>query len=239
MLSDTDFIYLKQFQQSLATKYHKSLDQVLQDPVCIQEYRLEIRKVQSRIPAKYRAFTMGHIKHPALELSKEYIEDYLENLATNKMAGVAPLLWGSSGTGKTMLGCIVLMEALKRNYSTYFTKVGECIDLLTSSWYDEEVKQEFHAQVLSTDFLMIDDMGDEFKNLASNSNLRESTLNRILRVRTDNLRPTILTTNLDPTKIKEGYDFRIFSIIKEHAIIIPCNGYDWREHVKAHKINPK
>lgn len=235
MLSDSDFVYLQQFRHTLASKYHLSSEQIFVTPECMEEYRQELRKVQSRIPAKYRMFTLDHVEHPGLKLSKEYIQDYITNIDTNRKAGIAPLLCGDVGTGKTMLGCIVLMEALKRNYTAYFTKVGECVDLLTSSWYDAEVKQEFHTQILEADFLMIDDIGDEFRSLTSN--LVESTLNKILRVRTDNLRPTILTTNLKD--LKSTYDNRIFSVLKEHAIVIPCNGGDYREQIIAPKINPK
>lgn len=238
MLTDSDFAYLQGYRRELAAKYHKvSSEDIFQDALCVQEYRLEVRKVQSHIPAKYRRLTLDDITHPQLKVSKEYIQDYISNLEENRKQGVAPFLVGPCGTGKSLLGTIILTEALRRGFTAQFSKLDECIDLLTSSWYDDELKQEFNQQILSVDFLMIDDLGIEMRSLTSN--LVESTLSKILRVRADNLRPTILTSNLDPNNFKTNYDGRIYSIIKEHALIVPCNGVDYREQILAPKINPK
>lgn len=237
MLSDTDFQYLQEFKKTLAQSYNLTEDQVLKDLQCRQEYKLELNKVQARIPTKYRSFTLQQVTNPQLKHSVAYIKDYIDNLDKNKKVGVAPLLYGTAGTGKTALGCVVLMAAMQKGHSTYFTKVDECIDLLTSSWYDSDIKQEFNHKILSVDFLMIDDLGDELRSLSSN--LVESTLNKVLRTRLDGLRPTILTSNLKVQNIKAIYDHRIYSILKEHALMVPCEGIDYREQVISPHINPK
>lgn len=236
MITDTDWIYLQKFKKSLAVKYNKKSEaQFFQDPTCSREYKLEIKKVQSRIPVKYRRHTLTSLNHPHVKLSKEYVQEYIDNLDKNKELGVGPFLVGDAGLGKTLCGCVVLTKALEKNYSAYYVKVGECVDLLTSSWYDQEVRQEFNEKVLGSDFLLLDDLGDELESMASN--LVESTISRILRHRTDSLKPTIITTNLDDKKIQTKYGPRIFSILKEHSIVISFKGTDYREKVIAPKLN--
>lgn len=235
MLEPSDLLYLQQFKQLLAKKYGKTSEaELLDDPQCDQELRWEVRKVQGRIPAKYRKFTLSQVTNPALKLSKEYVQDYIDRLEENQAQGRAPFLYGKVGTGKTLFGCVILMEAIKKNKSVCFTKVDECVNMLTSSWYDEDVKQEFNDTILSVEFLMIDDLGDEMRSVSSN--LVQSTINKVLRTRADNNRPTILTSNLEDNKLKEWYDARTYSILKEHAIMIPCVALDHRAHVMAHKI---
>lgn len=236
MLTDSDILYLQKFRKCLALKHQKLSDAAFfEDPVCVQAYKLEIKKVRSRIPAKYRQYTLAQVNHPALKLSKEYVQDYIDNLDKNKDLGNAPILIGESGLGKTMCGCIILMKALEKNYTAYFVKVGECVDMLTSSWYDEELKREFNSEILGSDFLLLDDLGDELRSLTSN--LVESTINKILRTRTDNLKPTIITSNLVDKDIKTVYDNRIYSILKEHSVVISFKGKDYREQVIAPRIN--
>lgn len=236
MLTDTDFSYLQKFKQTVALKYGKKSDaEFFNDPTCVQEYRLEIQKIQSRIPGKYRKCVLSNLNHPQLKLSKEYVEDYITNLDKNRQLGIAPFLVGNAGLGKTMCGCIILMKALQKNYTAYYVKVGECVELLTSSWYDQEVKQEFNNKVLGADFLLLDDLGDELRSLTSN--LVESTISQILRNRTDSLKPTIITTNLDDVEMHTKYGPRISSILKEHSIVISFKGTDYREKVIAPKLN--
>lgn len=238
MLSDQDSAYLEQFKQALKSKCLEcQKSDIFGHPACLALYRFEFQKVQANIPTKYRAMTLLDISHPQLKESKAYIQDYIDNLPKNFAQGLAPFICGQSGLGKTSLGCIVLKEALKQGHTAYFTKLDDCINLLTSSWHDDQLKQEFNNQILSVEFLMIDDLGDELRSLKSN--LVVSTLNKILRTRLDNLRPTILTTNTEANELRAKYDHRIYSILKEHTIIVPCSGIDYREHIISPKINPQ
>lgn len=237
MLTESDYLHLKQFRSEIAQRHNKkSEDEFFLDPVCLKEYEMEIKKAQSRIPLQYRAKTLADLTNPQAKLSREYVQDYIDNIDEKRKKGQGLFLVGkSTGTGKTMSGSIVLMKALEKNYTTRFILVKECIDLLTASWKDEEAKQEFNEDLLGCDFLMLDDLGDELKSLISN--LSDSTINTILRVRSNNLRPTILTSNVLAKDITTEYDNRIYSIIKGHARLIPFEGIDYRVSVLAPKLN--
>lgn len=236
-MNESDRLYLEEFKNKLSKKHNKDEYDFYTDPVCMGEYKIEVRKVLSNIPAKFRNLTLKNFVAPGAENAKGFITDYLDNLDKYRKKGIAPFLNGSNGTGKSGLGAIVLMEVIKRGFTAYWTRVDECKDLLTAGWYSDEIKQEFNNKILNVDFLMIDDLGDELRNL--NSNLVESTINRILRTRTDNLKPTIITSNYKANeKLKSIYDNRIYSILKEHALIVECNGDDFRD-ILSDSINPR
>lgn len=238
MLEDNDTLYLLNFRKVLAQKYHKSSElDIFNDPTCYKEYQLEFKKVKANIPLKFRNATLTDLTSPQAKEAKAFVQEYTDNLISNKKLGIAPLLVGTNGTGKTLAGCAILIKAVETGYSAYFTKVKDCVDKLTTSWYDDDTKRDFNEQILSVDFLLLDDVGDEFRSLSSN--LIESTLNTILRTRADNLRPTIITTNKAVKDMKTVYDSRIYSILKEHALIIPFDGIDYRDKVISPKINIK
>lgn len=237
MISDADQFYIQNYFQELVHRYHKTAEhQVYSDPTAFAEFQLECNKVRAGIPVKFRPATIQSIADPAFA---EQLQDYLVNFEKYLSKGIAPLLTGPNGTGKTLAGCIILIEAIKKGHTAYFTKVKNCIDQITSGFSDEEDKQKFKDQLLLVDFLMIDDLGDELQTTLPSSNLRVFTVNHILRDRADNCRPTILTTNLKMDQLNTNYGPKSRSIIDEFARVITTRGPDYRQVAISTQINPK
>ena len=122
------------------------------------------------------------------------------------------------------------MEALKMGFTGYFTDLGKCMELITDGWHDDEAKADFTKRILNSDFLVIDDVGKEYK---SRTGFLEAHFDRIFRERANNLLPTILTSNLAPTDIATDYGKRLFSILNEHLLVVETNMSDYRRKVIA------
>ena len=188
---------------------------------CYKKYFYNFSIISANIPLKYRAFTLDVFNSPNLKKSVARVRKYLDAIDKNKKAGTGLYLWGTSGSGKTSLGCIVLMEAIKKNYSCYFCSVDQYRKAL---FPDDADKLE---QIRNAQFLMIDDIGREFHD---GKGFIGSYLDDLLRYRTDNLTPTIITSNNDSSDATDS--FRFESIIKEHFLILEFNVVDYRKKIQ-------
>jgi DNA replication protein DnaC len=177
--------------------------------------------ITAGIPIKYRNFTFGTFHSQNLTKSVNKLRKYVENIDKNKKSGTGLYLWGNSGSGKTSLGCIVIMEAIKKNYSCYFCVVDDYRKALFSDDFDTIDK------IKNSQFLMIDDIGREFQD---SKGFIGSYIDDLLRYRTDNLTPTIITSNKDGSLATDS--FRFDSIIKEHFLILEFNVVDYRKKLQ-------
>ena len=188
---------------------------------CYKKYFYNYSVISAHIPVKYRAFTLKDFDSLTLKKSVGRINKYIETLDKNRKAGTGLYLWGTSGSGKTSLGCVVLMEAIKHGYTCRFCSVDE----YRKSLFPEEA--DTFAQIRNVQFLMIDDIGREFQD---GKGFIVSYLDDLLRYRTDNLTPTIITSNNDSSMATDS--FRFESIIKEHFLLLEFNVVDHRKKIQ-------
>ena len=64
--------------------------------------------------------------------------------------------------------------------------------------------------------------------LRRDNRLAESTFDHILRTRVHEGRPTIITTNLTPTELENGYGSSILSLIVEQSIVVNLDRQNYR-----------
>jgi len=193
---------------------------------CVDAFRFEFKKVKANIATKYRNLTFDQITHPQTTEVRSKIATYLSNLEKNLEEGRGLYLFGSTGLAKTGIASIVLMESMKRGRSGYFVTLSALVDLYASGWKDEEIKAQYEDLVLSTDVLVIDEVGNETK---TNNQLVSACFNDVLRRRFNNLQTTIITSNLYFKKIKDVYGEEVYSILNECTTPYEFKGIDFRQ----------
>lgn len=116
--------------------------------------------------------------------------------------------YGSPGTGKTYFAAAVMAYFLEktqdiRAYTENFLlgKLRQSMGAYTSSDYIKELHQ-----MIDSHFIIIDDFG-----AAPHTEWREEVLYELVNFRYVRNLPTIITTNLDESKMKMKYDHRITS----------------------------
>ena len=123
------------------------------------------------------------------------------------------LFCGGTGLGKTHLSAAIGHEAAKKGYTVVYESaqkiVSECRRALYSSAYD--AADDYYDCTL----LIIDDLGAEVANEYSISALTELINRRMVLGK-----PMIISTNLEPEKIRSVYGSRLFSRII--GGFIPC-----------------
>ena len=201
---------------------------------CRRKYNHELAKIKAHIPAKYRNYTLSDIKDPASQKIVQKIERYIVKLDVNKQRGSGLYLHGNPGTAKSTLGSVILMNALTRRYTGYFTTAKEFLELSVTKRDDPEART-IVKYLTDVDFLLIDDLGREYRD---QKGFVESQLDELIRYRTDNLLPTIITTN-KPKEVLAADNFRLMSILQEHFVVIPFVTKDYRPQIGAQLQNEK
>ena len=157
---------------------------------------------------------------------KNVFRRYVQSLSDNYDQGWGVFLYGGNGIGKTYTACALLKEIQKRGYSTY------CVlaDVLKVAYIDgQRFDQDSSVvqRVESVDFLLLEDLGKEYSG--KGSGFAELCFENMLRKRSRECLPTIVTTNLSPSAFKERYKQSAASLAMECMVACQMKGEDRRK----------
>lgn len=155
---------------------------------------------------------------------RPYIENYLKAIHTNRKKGTGLLLWGDNSRGKTWAAASILKNAAAWGYSGYMINP----DILKSAVIEKTVFEDTVAgkvtiqdRVEEVDFLVLDDLGKEYRG---ESGFFQTVIENLLRTRTRNLLPIIVTTNLAIEDFGRIYNKSMFEILQECVVPIQIKG---------------
>lgn len=148
---------------------------------------------------------------------KHFIEDF-----DNKPKNI--LIYGDTGVGKTFLSNCVAKELLERGYSVIYFTAFQFFDILSKGVFQKDADAiTAHQNIYDCDLLIIDDLGTEFANSFTSSQLFLCVNERILRNKS-----TIISTNLNMSDLAEMYSERVPSRITSNYTVIKLFGDDIR-----------
>lgn len=157
--------------------------------------------------------------------AKSVFRKYVQSLSDNYDQGWGIFLYGANGIGKTYTACALLKEIQKRGYSTY------CVlaDVLKVAYIDGQRFDQDNSvvqRVESVDFLLLEDLGKEYSG--KGSGFAELCFENMLRKRSRECLPTIVTTNLSPNAFKDRYKQSASSLAMECMVACEMKGQDRR-----------
>lgn len=166
------------------------------------------------------------------------INDYLKNAKQIIGAGLGLVLYGSEGTGKTLLAILLLKSLISRGYKGYFTTYSDMIQRFHEGRFDKEEREWFLRQVTHTSVLVIDDIGREQKRrnleraegrtIDSLQATAEFLFEDVVRHRVAMATPTFITSNLALGDLATKYGSNVMSLLEEQALPVELTGLDWR-----------
>lgn len=137
------------------------------------------------------------------------------------------LLYGNTGVGKTFLTNCIAKELLDKSHTVVYLTSLKLFDILESCKFDRDLSQTQKnaslSYLLSSDLLIIDDLGTELNN-----SFTSSQLYHCIDTRLTNRRSTIISTNLSFDDLRERYSERIFSRITSNYTLLKITGDDIR-----------
>jgi DNA replication protein DnaC len=139
---------------------------------------------------------------------------------------------GPVGTGKTFLISSVLKEFIKIGLDVYFITFEELIDVWGSSWHDAESKKKLQDKLKRVRVLGIDEVRTDARN---HSGFLSLGFDSVIRHRTSNLLPTLVTTNMSKEEEQDEF-FKVYSLLSARNERVQTRGTDLRNNEIRRRI---
>lgn len=164
--------------------------------------------------------TARHAVHECLEFIREFDTEF-RNL----------FFYGDTGIGKTYLSNCIAKELLDSGHSVIYFTASSLFQVFEKNKFDRSPDNDTDYQrIFECDLLIIDDLGTEFSNTFTVSQLFLCLNERILRQKS-----TIISTNLTLGQLKDLYSERTFSRISSSYTMIKLFGNDIRIQKKLER----
>lgn len=145
------------------------------------------------------------------------------------------LLYGDTGTGKTFLSNCIAKALLDKGCSVIYFTAFELFEIFEKEVFQKDQEaMETHEQIFQCDLLIIDDLGTEFSNSFTTSQLFLCLNERLLRGKS-----TVISTNLSVSQIRDMYSERTSSRIISNYQLCKLFGDDIRIKRKLNTTNTK
>lgn len=165
----------------------------------------------------YVATTPG--QRIALSICRGYAESWLEQFRK----GGSLVLTGKVGTGKTHLACAIANAVIPEHMATAaFGTVAKIIRSIKSTYGGKGSETQAIADLLKVDLLIIDEVG-----VQNGSDHELTMLFEIINERYQNLRPTILISNLNTDDLEKFLGQRVMDRFRGCGTVV---AFDWASH---------
>jgi DNA replication protein DnaC len=192
---------------------------------CELQKLLQKHYFNANIGREYHDICLSHFlgvdSEHVLPKAHEYIDQYEENFHY----GIGVTATGPVGTGKTFLISSILKELVKNGRSVYFISFEELIDVWGSSWHNEASKKRLQDKLKSVEVLGIDEVRSDARN---HSGFLSLGFDSVIRHRTSNLLPTLVTTNMSAEEEQDEF-FKVYSLLSARNVRITTTGEDLRK----------
>jgi DNA replication protein DnaC len=207
-----------------ATKY--KLDGQWWECDCQYQKVLQMHYFAANIPREYHTLSLDDYTSDASDVLVPPISDYLDRFDSYARNGIGLTFNGPQGTGKTFAVACILKELVKRGRRVFFVTFDDLILAWSATWKNDE------ARVLERKIKSVECLGmDEWKTDARNSSgFLANGIESVLRWRTSNQLPTLITTNLTPTQERKEFA-RTFSLLAAKNLRVSTSGADIRQDV--------
>lgn len=178
-------------------------------------------RFMNRTLSTYRVDSRNH-KQASLF---EFCQGYAGNFAENKKTGLSFLLLGMPGTGKTHLSIGIALAIMEKGNTSIFTTASRMFRAIKDTYRkgSEHSESEVIAIYTSCDLLIVDEVG-----VQRGSDYEKDTFFDVINERYENLKPTIVLSNLTLEEIKNYLGERVFDRLRENggkAFVLDWDSY--------------
>lgn len=134
--------------------------------------------------------------------------EYAENFGAYHRRGASFILCGRPGTGKNHLATAIIKRLLADGFTVLRVKAGQYLDGYWGRSFDQ--RDEWIAELSRIDLLMLDEVGR-----SPNAKGAQDALFRLLDARSEEVKPSLITTNLNRAGLIEVLGEAMYDRLKE------------------------
>lgn len=188
---------------------------------------------RSCIPLRFRERTFSNFRAEsdgqkrALQVAKAYAERFEDRMAH----GGGLVFCGKPGTGKTHLACAIANHVVHLGRSAVFATVIQAVRSVKETYRKDADISEQKAinSLIAPDLLILDEVGVQF-----GSDTEKMILFEVLNGRYEDMRPTIVLSNLAQSELGDYLGSRIVDRLQEGGGVVV--GFDWDSYrTRVHK----
>jgi DNA replication protein DnaC len=199
------------------------------DCPCHGRFALRVAAFEAGVPRDFWTLQASDIKFNN-SVFETMVKTYVSKLKLALKRGYGLLFLGANGVGKTTFMSWVLMEAIRRGRTAYYTTLPQ-LDYDIKRGFNDEAARERLDWMLTSDFLAIDEVGKELFRTEGGS-WTKTQLERILKKRFDDSHPVLLATNMDYSTVEKTYGPTMSSIFNGKYQQVPMLPGDYRENLR-------
>lgn len=178
----------------------------------------------ANIGREYHDICLHHFEGPDQSTVVEAVTEYIERFDDNFHYGLGLTFNGPLGTGKTFAMTCVLKELIKQGRNVYMVTFEELINIWGKSWQDPEAQRMLELRLKSTDVLGLDELRTDKRN---EGGFLAHGLDSVIRHRTANLLPTLVTTNMEANEELTQFG-KVYSLLAAKNLRVETHGHDRR-----------
>ena len=149
----------------------------------------------SGIPKRFLNRTFDNFEQITFSQKSNHkkVKTYADNFAEHRNMGTSLIFSGDVGTGKNHLAAALANQVIKNKFTVCFTTVRRAIRKVKSTWSGKPklTEEEVLDQFIRVDLLVLDELGVQF-----DSDAERLILFDILNARYENMKPTVIMSNL-------------------------------------------
>lgn len=185
-------------------------------PSCVDVYEKQEKKPSIHInpvPKRFNTCTFESFEQDEHNSSAcKYAYNYASKFSKIKANGGSMIFYGTCGTGKTHLACSIANKIVSDNAGdVMYTKIYELTGSIKDTWSNSDASEsDVIKQYTDADLLIIDEVGVQF-----GSEAEQMILFRVLNKRYEDIKPTIIVSNLDDKGLDKYLGERIIDRMYE------------------------
>lgn len=173
-------------------------------PACAKQLRARSLASSADLSPRFLHCTFENyrVENPGQRLALEACRDYADKFEENRASGRCMILRGNPGTGKNHLSAAIMLQIMRKHpgrdmaWSALRIKASTYLDEYWAKGFGE--RESWLSSMARVDLLVIDEIGR-----ASNTKAANDAFFRIIDARYENMRPTIIISNLDREGLRE------------------------------------